>query len=177
VAATAVTGHQVQRARADGGRCGGDRERPAPAQEQRRGTDGDGGAQDGRGGRVAMARGQGSAAGAVDELATLERTGPRRITDLAIVQGISQPAMTTLVGVLETTGYVERRGDDSDRRVTLLRLTEAGARALDDRRRAGAESITALIDKLRDDEIALLTAALPVLQQLRRLGDEDREPG
>src|SRR3954466_14246566 len=42
-------------------------------------------------------------------LATLDRTGPRRITDLAAVEGVTQPAMTTLVRVMEEPGLVERR--------------------------------------------------------------------
>ncbi|MET7729608.1 MarR family transcriptional regulator [Streptomyces mirabilis] len=39
-------------------------------------------------------------------LATLDRTGPRRITDLAAVEGVTQPAMTTLVRVMEESGLV-----------------------------------------------------------------------
>ena len=34
-------------------------------------------------------------------LATLDRTGPRRITDLAAAEGVTQPAMTNLVRVME----------------------------------------------------------------------------
>src|SRR5579875_3618563 len=40
-------------------------------------------------------------------LSTLDRTGPRRITDLAVVQGVAQPSMTTLVTVLQRSGLVE----------------------------------------------------------------------
>ena len=39
-------------------------------------------------------------------LATLDRTGPRRITDLAAVEGVTQPAMTALVRVMEESGLV-----------------------------------------------------------------------
>src|SRR5881398_652730 len=60
-------------------------------------------------------------------LATLDRTGPRRITDLAAIQGVTQPAMTTLVRVMEESGLVERRSDASDKRITLVYLTESGA--------------------------------------------------
>src|SRR3984957_4096088 len=60
-------------------------------------------------------------------LATLERTGPRRITDLAVIEGVSQPAMTVLVRVLERSGLVERKGDPTDKRVALVALTAAGA--------------------------------------------------
>src|SRR5438552_2641325 len=58
-------------------------------------------------------------------LATLDRTGPRRITDLAAVEGVTQPAMTTLVRVMEESGLVERWGDASDKRVTLVSLGSA----------------------------------------------------
>ena len=34
-------------------------------------------------------------------LATLDRTGPRRVTDLAVSQGVAQPSMTVLVTALE----------------------------------------------------------------------------
>ena len=37
-------------------------------------------------------------------LFTLEQTGPRRITDLSVIEGVTQPAMTVLIRVLEKTG-------------------------------------------------------------------------
>src|SRR5271167_2080748 len=51
-------------------------------------------------------------------LATLERTGPQRITDLAVIEGVTQSAMTVLVQALESSGLVERHGDPADKRVT-----------------------------------------------------------
>src|ERR1700739_112188 len=47
---------------------------------------------------------------AASTLATVERTGPRRITDLAVTQGVTQPSMTALVTVLVRAGLAERRG-------------------------------------------------------------------
>ena len=41
-------------------------------------------------------------------LATLDRAGPQRITDLARVEGVAQPSMTVLVGNLERDGFVTR---------------------------------------------------------------------
>jgi DNA-binding MarR family transcriptional regulator len=108
-------------------------------------------------------------------LATLDRTGPRRITDLAAIEGVTQPAMTVLVRVMEESGLVERRGDPSDKRVTLARLTEAGASYVRARRRAGVQAYAGLIDKLTDDEVEALVAALPALQHLAELDSEDRE--
>src|SRR4051812_40976120 len=79
-------------------------------------------------------------------LATLHRTGPRRITDLAVIEGVTQPAMTVLVRVMEEAGLVERRGDASDKRVTLVCLTEAGASYVQTRHREGVDAFAQLID-------------------------------
>jgi DNA-binding MarR family transcriptional regulator len=112
---------------------------------------------------------------AISTLATLERTGPRRVTDLAVVQGVAQPSMTSLVSTLERAGYVERRSDPSDGRAALVALTAAGSRALGDRRRAGTESVASLVDKLTAEEAARLVAVLPLLQRLRELDEQQRE--
>lgn len=108
-------------------------------------------------------------------LATLDRIGPRRITELAVIEGVTQPAMTTLVRVMEESGLVERRGDASDKRVTVVFLTEAGASYVRARRQAGVDAFAGLIDRLADDEVEALTAALPALMRLALLDDQDRE--
>ncbi|MER6127216.1 MarR family transcriptional regulator [Streptomyces sp. NPDC001795] len=108
-------------------------------------------------------------------LATLDRTGPRRITDLAAVEGVTQPAMTVLVRVMEESGLVERRGDASDKRVTLVCLTEAGASYVRTRRQAGVHAFERLIGELTGDEVEALVAALPALKHLAELENQDRE--
>lgn len=108
-------------------------------------------------------------------LATLDRTGPRRITDLAVIEGVTQPAMTVLVRVMEESGLVERRSDPSDKRVTLVSLTEAGASYVRSRHRAGVDAFVRLIDKLTDDEVEALMAAGPALRHLAALDNQDRE--
>jgi DNA-binding MarR family transcriptional regulator len=109
-------------------------------------------------------------------LSTLDRTGPRRITDLAVVQGVAQPSMTTLVTVLQRSGLAERRADPGDGRVALIAITPAGSQLLRSRRRAGAEAFTELIGKLAPAEQATLIAAIPALEHLRALGNEQRDP-
>jgi DNA-binding MarR family transcriptional regulator len=107
-------------------------------------------------------------------LATVDRTGPRRITDLAAIEGVAQPSMTALVNVLERAGLVERGQDPGDQRVVLVALTAAGTDYLRSRRKAGAEAFARLIDKLPPDETATLLAAAPALQHLHELDDEQR---
>ena len=107
-------------------------------------------------------------------LATVERAGPRRITDLAAIEGVTQPSMTALVTVLERAGLVERRPDPRDQRVVLVALTAAGAGYLRSRRRAGAEAFGRLIGKLPPGETAALLAAAPALHHLYELDGEQR---
>ncbi|HEY2288329.1 MAG TPA: MarR family transcriptional regulator, partial [Streptosporangiaceae bacterium] len=73
-------------------------------------------------------------------LSTLDRTGPRRITDLAVIEGVTQPSMTVLVTALERGGLVARHSDPADGRVTLVALTAEGQRYLRRRRSAGADA-------------------------------------
>jgi DNA-binding MarR family transcriptional regulator len=109
-------------------------------------------------------------------LSSLERTGPRRITDLAMIQRITQPSMTALVTALERSGLVARQSDPTDKRVTLVGLTAEGSDYVRRRRRAGTNAIAQLIDKLPPDEAAALAAAIPALQHLRDLDNEQRDP-
>ncbi|BCJ33936.1 hypothetical protein Athai_14390 [Actinocatenispora thailandica] len=108
-------------------------------------------------------------------LATLDKTGPRRITDLAVAEGVTQPAMTVLVRVLEESGLVERKGDPSDKRVTLVCLTEAGASYVRTRHQAGVHAYARLIDELTGDEVEALAAALPALLRLAEWESRGRE--
>jgi len=75
---------------------------------------------------------------AASTLATLDRTGARRLTDLAVIEGVTQPSMSVLVTGLEAAGLAERRPDPADKRVVLVGLTPAGVEYIHARRRAGA---------------------------------------
>ncbi|HEY3716228.1 MAG TPA: MarR family transcriptional regulator [Jatrophihabitantaceae bacterium] len=109
-------------------------------------------------------------------LSTLEFTGPRRVTDLAVIQGVTQPSMTALITALERSGLVERHGDASDKRVTLVAMTPVGLEYLRTRREAGRQVMAQLISKLPPDEAATLAAAVPALAHLRALNDQERDP-
>jgi DNA-binding MarR family transcriptional regulator len=109
---------------------------------------------------------------AASTLATLERTGPRRLTDLATNEGVTQPSMTAVVSQLSHVGFVERRADPADLRVVLVAITAKGRRQLRGMRRASASVITTLIDKLTETEMATLSAALPALRHLEEVATE-----
>jgi DNA-binding MarR family transcriptional regulator len=110
-------------------------------------------------------------------MSTLERSGPRRITDLAAVEGVTQPSMTALVNLLERAGLVERQGDPTDKRVALVVLSTKGQEFVRGRRQRGAEAFEQSIKKLTADETALLIAAIPALERLNELSELDESRG
>jgi DNA-binding MarR family transcriptional regulator len=113
---------------------------------------------------------------AASTLATLERTGPRRVTDLAVAESVTQPSMTAVITQLQHLGLAERRRDPADGRVVLVAITTAGRRHLTATRRAGASVFTALVDNLPEQDAAALSAAVPALRRLRQLADASRQP-
>jgi DNA-binding MarR family transcriptional regulator len=108
-------------------------------------------------------------------LGTLDRSGPRRITDLATVEGVTQPSMTTLVSALERSEFVERLTDPTDKRVVLVAITASGSRYIRARRRVGAETFALLIDKLPNEDREALVAASTALKHLLELDEEERD--
>jgi DNA-binding MarR family transcriptional regulator len=114
---------------------------------------------------------------AMSTLSTLEQSGPRRLTDLAGVEGITQPSMTALVGQLERLGLADRQRDPRDGRVVLVAITSAGRAKMRSRRRAGANALAALIDRLPPAETAALATAVPALAQLVDLANRADRKG
>jgi DNA-binding MarR family transcriptional regulator len=103
---------------------------------------------------------------AAGTLATLERSGPRRLTVLAAREGVTQPAMTQLITRLEDAGLVRRAADPGDGRVVLVAITDDGRATLASRRARRAEKLAAILAQLSPDHRAALTAALPALAAL-----------
>jgi DNA-binding MarR family transcriptional regulator len=109
---------------------------------------------------------QGLSLTAAATLTTLRRSGPSRLTDLAVTEGVSQPSMTALVARLADQGLVQRRTDPGDRRAVLIGLTPAGADLLDRRRADRAARLAGPLDRLDDDDVRAISGALPALARL-----------
>jgi len=103
-------------------------------------------------------------------LATLEEDGPTRLTALAAPNGVSQPAMTQLVGRLERDGLVVRLVDPDDARATLVDITGAGRALRAELHEAQNDHLAELLETLsREDEATLglaMRVALPLMQRL-----------
>ncbi|QKG18477.1 MarR family winged helix-turn-helix transcriptional regulator [Actinomadura verrucosospora] len=102
----------------------------------------------------------------VSTLATLERRGPCRVTELAGLEGVTQPAMTQVVSRLERQGLAERRALPGDRRVVAVHLTAAGRDDLARRRAGQAKRLAELLAGLPASDRAAIAAALPALDRL-----------
>ncbi|HEX3563146.1 MAG TPA: MarR family transcriptional regulator [Solirubrobacterales bacterium] len=106
-----------------------------------------------------MMRGEGGVLNSLDG-------APRRITDLAQLEGLAQPTMTLLVKQLEQRGWVERERHVEDGRAVLISLTEEGRSALEELRRQVGEVLSKYVADLTDEQLAALETATDAMDSL-----------
>jgi DNA-binding MarR family transcriptional regulator len=105
-------------------------------------------------------------------LSTLADDGPTRLTGLATAGGITQPAMTQLVGRLERDGLVVRLVDPDDGRATLVDITDAGRALRAQQRQTQRDNLAELLEALSPDDEATLSLAMRVaVPLLDKLGN------
>ena len=105
-------------------------------------------------------------------MARLESEGPHRLTDLAVRENQSQPAMTQLVTRLEHAGLVHRTPVQADRRVVMVDVTALGRELLQRRRNDRSASLRYLLRRLDRGEQGAIARALPALCRLVEIGLE-----
>ncbi|MGF1344724.1 MarR family winged helix-turn-helix transcriptional regulator [Streptomyces flavovirens] len=110
---------------------------------------------------------------AASTLGRLGREGPRRLTDLARDEGVSQPNMTQLVNRMERDGLARRVADARDGRGVLVEATDHGLAVFRQRRAERAEALRRLVDELSEPERRAVETALPALARVI----EDQAPG
>jgi DNA-binding MarR family transcriptional regulator len=94
------------------------------------------------------------------------RGGPRRITELAAEERVTQPAITLLVNRLQERGWVERIPDPTDRRAVLVSLTAAGEDVFERLRAEYRALLHEEMASLDDCEVETLAAAVSILDKL-----------
>ena len=103
-------------------------------------------------------------------LSTLMRSGPLSPTALAELERIQPPSMTRVITALEERGLVERAPHPSDRRQSVIAITEPGRSiVLEDRRRRAAW-LARRFETLSPDEQLKIAAVLPIIE---RIGEGD----
>jgi DNA-binding MarR family transcriptional regulator len=91
---------------------------------------------------------------------------PRRIGELAQLEGLAQPTTTLLVKRLEEQGLLRRERQTHDQRVVLASLTDAGQAALEGLRALAATGLRKHLDAMPDQQLSALTAATDALAEL-----------
>jgi DNA-binding MarR family transcriptional regulator len=93
-------------------------------------------------------------------------SGPRRVTELAELEGLAQPTMTLLVKQLEEQGLVRRERQAHDGRVVLVRVTDSGRTALADFRAEVQAALRSYLAEMSDEEVEALATTAEALQAL-----------
>lgn len=104
--------------------------------------------------------------GVMAVLACLHRNGELTVGELASFERVQPPSMTRAVRKLEEKGYVARRPHESDGRLVLVSLTEAGRELVVADRRRRDEWLASRLRALTPEERATLRAAAPLLARL-----------
>ena len=92
--------------------------------------------------------------------------GPRRITELAELEGLAQPTTTILIKQLEQEALVQRERRSDDGRVVLVDLTESGRLVLEAYRERVREALGEYLAEISDEQVDQLAAATKTLAQL-----------
>ena len=101
-------------------------------------------------------------------LASIERSGPITLGDLARVEQVQPPTMTALAGKLEAAGLVERSIDVTDRRVHRVAVSPDGMRLLARHRKQKNAYLERRLATLSASDRATLARASEIMEELTR---------
>ncbi len=99
-------------------------------------------------------------------LGTLSRHGPMTIGELAAHEKVRPPSMTRLVSYLGERGLVLRRPHDSDGRLVVVHLADAGADILSADRRRRDAWMSRRLRELTPADRDILRRAIPIMDRL-----------
>ena len=91
--------------------------------------------------------------------------GPSNLSELAELHNVSLPTMSRTVSRLEKIGWVERRSDPTDRRVTLIVLTDNGQQRLLEMSELAQETLTRALESTSSADREHLSAGLDVMRR------------
>lgn len=107
-------------------------------------------------------------------LKTLHHRGPQIMSAIRDELGVTARSVTALVDALEAEGLVRRTPHPSDRRATVIELTEAGLHTIEELRDAFVERAVELFARLpREDQEHLLRTLRRLARELTDLGGMD----
>jgi DNA-binding MarR family transcriptional regulator len=113
----------------------------------------------------------GMGASTFSALATISRGGPLSLGELAALEGVKPPSITTTVAALEGQGLVTRVADAADRRVVRVTVTPRGRLRLLRSRTRKTAYLAARLEALDERQLQVLEEAATILE---RALEEDR---
>ncbi len=99
-------------------------------------------------------------------LASIERHAPVTLGELARIEQVQPPTITSLVGKLEKAGLVVRTIDDADRRIHRVDVTTGGAKWLHRHRTRKNAYLAKKLRGLPPDDLAVLARAAALLESI-----------
>ena len=104
----------------------------------------------------------------VSQLRTLHglSENPMRMTEIANLVGVTRGTATALVDKLVARGLVRRFQKRTNRRLVLVKLTEAGRQCHDEAHARGLRRVAPLVDDLNEEERGDLSRSLELLNQV-----------
>jgi len=92
--------------------------------------------------------------------------GPKTLGQLAALEQVRPPTMTRLVTALEEGGYVTRRADSSDARLTMIHATRRGEAIMALGRSKRVTNLTARLASMTTDEVKELERAADLMSRV-----------
>ena len=99
-------------------------------------------------------------------VATIQRHGPLRLSEIAERERVSRPTATTVIKRLEEEGLVDRAADPDDSRSSLISTTAQGSAQLAVWRQQLAGGVGGLLEQLPAEDLAALERAAEILARL-----------
>ena len=99
-------------------------------------------------------------------LAVLASAGPMRMGGLASRLGVQVSTMSRIVDIMVASGWAERRPDPADHRACVIAITATGGALIDSARQDDATRLAECVARLAPADLAVLEAALPILEAL-----------
>ena len=105
-------------------------------------------------------------------LGTIDRHGPLTPSELALRERIQRPTATRVLARLEEAGLVARTADPSDRRSSLVSITDPGRSLLASVRDRKDAYLAQRLDQLSPEDLAALDRAAGILERMLEEGAE-----
>jgi DNA-binding MarR family transcriptional regulator len=99
-------------------------------------------------------------------LVSIERDGPVTLGELAALESVQPPTMTRIVAALEEDELVQREADQTDRRISRVRITALGRRLLEKNRSRKTAYLASRMRGLNAEELDVLARAAGLLERM-----------